>query len=60
LIILKAVAHRPKDMLDIEAVITAQDNLDTERIIFWVQQFAELLEMPELLTELEEMIQRQQ
>lgn len=57
LIILKAVAHRPKDMLDIEAVITAQANLDTERIIFWVQQFAELLEMPELLTELEDMLQ---
>ncbi len=58
LIILKAVAHRPKDMLDIEAIITTQDNLDTKRIIFWVQQFAELLEMPELLTDLEDMIQR--
>jgi predicted nucleotidyltransferase len=60
LIILKAVAHRPKDMLDIEAVITAQENLDTDRILFWVQQFAELLEMPELLTELENMMQRRQ
>jgi len=58
LIILKAVAHRPKDMLDIEAIITTQDNLDTERIVFWVQQFAELLEMPELLTDLEDMVQR--
>ncbi len=58
LIILKAVAHRPKDMLDIEAVITTQDNLDTERIMFWVEQFAELLEMPELLTALEDMMQQ--
>lgn len=58
LIILKAVAHRPKDMLDIEAVITAQENLNTDRILFWVQQFAELLEMPEMLTELEDMMQR--
>ncbi len=57
LIILKAVAHRPKDMLDIEAVIAMQDSLDTERIIFWVQQFADLLELPELLTELEDIIQ---
>ncbi|MEM7112382.1 MAG: nucleotidyltransferase [Chloroflexota bacterium] len=57
LIILKAVAHRPKDMLDIEAVISVQNKLDQERILFWVQQFSELLEMPELLTELEEMFQ---
>ena len=56
LIILKAVARRPKDMLDIEAVIAAQDELDEERIGFWVQQFAELLEMPEVWTDIEKMI----
>ncbi|MCA9935680.1 MAG: nucleotidyltransferase [Ardenticatenaceae bacterium] len=56
LIILKAVAHRPKDMLDIEAVIAVQDELDFGRIRFWVQQFAEALEMPELWTELEAII----
>jgi predicted nucleotidyltransferase len=56
LIILKAVARRPKDMLDIEAVIAAQDELDEERIGFWVQQFAELLEMPEVWTDIEKMM----
>ncbi|MCP4427048.1 MAG: hypothetical protein GY803_21365 [Chloroflexi bacterium] len=56
LIILKAVAHRPKDMLDIEAVIAVQDKLDVGRIQFWVQQFAEALEMPELWTDLEAII----
>jgi len=58
LIILKAVAHRPKDMTDIATVLNAHDDLDTERIIFWVQQFAELLEIPEVLTELEDIIRR--
>jgi len=58
LIILKAVAHRPKDMLDIATVLNAHDDLDTERILFWVRQFAELLEIPEILTELEDIIQR--
>lgn len=58
LIILKAVAHRPKDMLDIEAVLAAQPHVDKERIAFWVQQFAELLEMPELWTDVENMLQR--
>ena len=57
LIILKAVAHRPKDMLDIAAVIEMQDSLDTERIHFWVRQFADLLDLPELLTDLEDIIQ---
>lgn len=58
LIILKAVAHRPKDLLDIEAVITRQKRLDYERIQFWVQQFAELLEMPELWTDVKRMLER--
>ena len=44
LIILKAVAHRPKDMVDIAAIVAAHPNLDANRIAFWVQQFADLLE----------------
>ena len=56
LIILKAVAHRPKDMLDIETVIAVQDNLDTTRIAFWVQQFADLSETPEIWTDVERLL----
>ncbi|MCA9970039.1 MAG: nucleotidyltransferase [Anaerolineales bacterium] len=56
LIVLKAVAHRPKDMLDIEAVIAAQARLDTRRIAFWVQQFADLLEMPELWNDVKRLL----
>ncbi len=48
LIIFKAVAHRPKDLLDIQAVIESQPNLDKERIRYWVGEFAQALEMPEL------------
>ena len=58
LIILKAVAHRPKDMLDIESIIGAQPHLDQDRIAFWVRQFAELLETPELWTDVERILQR--
>ena len=58
LIILKAVAHRPKDMGDIEAVIAVQEHLDTKRIAFWVRQFAELLETPELWTDLEKLLRK--
>ena len=58
LIILKAVAHRLKDLLDIETVIATQPQLDKKRIEFWVKQFAELLEMPELWADLEKLFQK--
>lgn len=58
LIILKAVAHRPKDMLDIEAVVATQEHLDKKRIASWVQQFADLLEVPELWTDLERLLRK--
>lgn len=48
LIILKAIAHRPKDLLDIQGIIESNADLDRDRIEFWVAQFAKLLELPEL------------
>jgi hypothetical protein len=48
LIIFKAVAHRPKDLLDIQAVIQSHPNLDRGRIKHWVREFAQALDMPEL------------
>jgi hypothetical protein len=56
LIILKAVAHRPKDLLDIESLVATHQDLDHKRIKFWVQQFAELLETPELWTDVERLL----
>lgn len=60
LIILKAVAHRPKDMLDIAAVIDAHSNLDKERIEFWVKQFADILEIPEVWEDVEKLLRGHQ
>ena len=48
LIIFKAVAHRTKDLLDIQALIESHPELDKERIERWVREFAQFLEMPEL------------
>lgn len=56
LIILKAVAHRPKDLLDIQGIAQTQPSLDIKRIRFWVDQFAEALEMPELWEQIEKML----
>lgn len=48
LVILKAVAHRPKDLQDIQGLINRHPDLDRERIRTWVVQFAEILEAPEI------------
>jgi hypothetical protein len=48
LIIFKAVAHRPKDLLDIQAIIESHPDLDRERIKYWVREFGQALGMPEL------------
>ncbi|MFZ5919821.1 MAG: nucleotidyl transferase AbiEii/AbiGii toxin family protein [Chloroflexota bacterium] len=56
LIIMKAVAHRPKDLLDIQAVVENHPDLDVARIKNWVRQFAEVLEMPSLWDDIEGML----
>lgn len=48
LIIMKAVAHRPKDLEDIRTVVDKNPGLDISRIEKWVREFAAALEMPSL------------
>jgi hypothetical protein len=48
LIVLKAVAHRPKDLADIAALAQAHPELDRKRIEHWVREFGAVLEMPDL------------
>ena len=48
LIVMKAIAHRPKDLLDIQGLIQSHPNLDKKHIQNWVMQFAEILDKPEL------------
>lgn len=56
MIILKAVAHRPKDLLDIQAIVDCHPNLDHARIEQWVKSFAEALETPELWGDIKSLI----
>ena len=58
LIVMKAVAHRPRDMADIESVLDATEQISAQRIREWVKAFAEALEMPEILEDLERILQR--
>lgn len=58
LVIMKAIAHRPRDAADIEAVLAAHPNVDRTRIRSHVEEFAKLLDQPELLSDLEILLKR--
>ena len=57
LIITKAVAHRKRDLLDIDNLVSVYPNLDLARIRHWVGQFAAVLESPELVSDLENLLE---
>lgn len=58
LIIMKAVAHRPKDLEDIRTIADKYPNLDVKHIEKWVKEFGEALEMPELWSDIEPILKQ--
>ena len=56
LIVMKAIAHRPRDAADIEAIRDAHPRLDLRRIRRLVRSVATALEQPELLDDLEALL----
>jgi predicted nucleotidyltransferase len=56
MIIMKAVALRPKDMADIQAIANSHPDLDVDRIRFWVEQFGEALDSPDLWKTISELL----
>ena len=49
LIIMKAVAHRSQDMIDVEHLIETYPTVDLTRVQQWLSDFAQVLEAPDLL-----------
>jgi predicted nucleotidyltransferase len=58
LVILKAVARRPRDLADIEGILDSQPDLDLDRIRQWVREFSAALDRPEVFEELVELLRR--
>ncbi len=58
LIIMKAVARRPRDIADIESILEAHPKLDLRRVRRWVKEFSKAVGMPEILEDLEKMLAR--
>ena len=57
LIVMKAVAHRAKDLEDIRGILAQHRDLDVAHITNWVRQFAEVLEAPEVWGDLKTLIE---
>jgi len=53
LVVLKAIAGRPRDIVDIEGLIAANPGIDRKRIRSVTAAFADLLEAPEVLESLD-------
>lgn len=58
LVVMKAVAHRARDLGDIEGIVAMHPRLDVARIRRLVREFADVLEAPELLEDLERALGR--
>jgi len=43
-------------MLDIQGLVDANPNLDKQRIKYWLRQFAEALELPEIWQDVEKLL----
>ncbi len=56
LIIMKMIAHREKDLRDIENIVRVCPRLDFDRIRYWVHEFALVLENPGLELELSKLL----
>lgn len=58
IVVMKAIAGRGRDIMDIENIIQANPDLDLERIRRWVREFSAVLEMPEIHDTLEKLLRQ--
>jgi hypothetical protein len=58
LMIMKAVAHRPRDLQDIEGLLQAHPNLDLLSVRQWVREFASVTAMSELIDDFDKLLAR--
>lgn len=56
LIIMKAIAHRPRDLEDIQTIAEKYPDLDRGRIEEWVRSFGEALELYDLWHQIESLL----
>ncbi len=58
LVIMKAVASRPADWADLDTLLDIHPQVDRRRVRRWVRRFADVLEDPEIMDRLEQLLAR--
>ena len=58
LVIMKAVARRQKDWVDIDTILAVNPNLDLDRIRHHLREFSSVLETPEIYDDFEKLLRR--
>lgn len=58
LMIMKAIAHRPRDLMDLEGLLRTSPGADLERVRRWVREFSIAATLPELIDDLDRLIAR--
>lgn len=56
LIIMKMVAHRPQDMIDVKTILQTYPKLNHKRIQKWVKEFSRALENPQILSDFKKIV----
>lgn len=56
LLIMKAIAHRPQDLRDIEGLLDVFPGVNVESVRRWVREFAAAAELPDLPEEFEKLL----
>jgi len=55
---MKAVAHRARDLADIQSVMDAHPKLNLRKIRRWVKEFSTAIDMPDISNDLETILAR--
>lgn len=58
LLVMKAIARRPKDIEDIRGLLAAHPEADVAEVRRWVSEFATATGMPDMLTEFDRLIDK--
>lgn len=56
LIVMKLIAHRPRDLADVENLMQHHPDVDLKRVRRWLTIYSELLEQPEVVDELDRQV----
>jgi Nucleotidyl transferase of unknown function (DUF2204) len=60
LLIMKAVAHRPQDMLDVQALLRMNPGVDVDMVRRWVREFGIATAMSDLIEDFDKAVARRQ